>query len=191
MSTEVENVLAEASLSLLAGLECEFDGGPIGPDGHCSEECHAHCPFCGNALDCPHEIASWDDSFGYRGPEFPIPPESDDAICKQQSERVRELFGDLGPVWDAYLEHRDESTESAGSELLRAVTEILDLPIVTVEWEQTQSMASGFGARSFALDPDAVLPELILASARIQAVFDRFQPPAAIDDEQADQDVAR
>jgi hypothetical protein len=184
-------VLAEASLSLLAGLECEFDGGPIGPDGHCLEEWHAHCPFCGNALDCPHEIATWDDSFGYRGPEFPTPPESDDAISKQPEERVRRLLGDLGPVLDAYLEHLDDSAEGAGSDLLRALTGILDLPIVTVEWEQTQSMASGVGARSFALDPDVVLPQLILASARIQAVFDRFEPPAAIEGEQADQDVAR
>ena len=168
---------AEISLSLLAGLECDFDGGPIGPDGHCSVRWHAHCPFCGECLGCEHEVAKWDDSWGYRGPEFPAAPDSDAAVCTAPGEDVRALLGDLAAVWDVYLEHLDEY--SASTDLVAAVTKIRALPIVIVDWINEESMAGGLGETYFAANPAEVTAALESVAAQIQAVFDHFEPPAA------------
>jgi hypothetical protein len=167
---------AEVSLSLLAGLECEFDGGPIGRDGHCSVRWHAHCPFCGQCLGCKHEVGKWDDSFGYSGPEFPGPPTSDAAICAAPPEEVRALLGELAPLWDIYLGHVDFYL--APVDLAGDVATLLTLPVVAVDWLQDESPAGGVGETYFALNPAEVVATLESVAARIQAVFDRFDAPA-------------
>ncbi len=107
MSTE-DAQRADESLSVLAGRECDFDGGPIGGDGHCLVAYHAHCPFCGDWLDCPHEVALWDDSDGYRGPEFPSRPEFPVLAPAPSDESIRVMLAELAPLWDVYAEHPDD-----------------------------------------------------------------------------------
>jgi hypothetical protein len=166
---------ADASLLVLAGLECDFEGGLIGRDGHCSLPNHAHCPFCGEWLGCPHEVAVWDDSDGYRGPEFPTRPEFADSTPAPSDESIRAMLGDLAPLWEVYA---DKDSMLFGTELFETAADILSLPIVEVEWEQLDSRVSSAGATYFARNARDVVGALDGVSRRVQAVFERVRQPA-------------
>lgn len=165
---------AELALWALGGRECEWEGGPIGPNGKCGNDFCAHCPICFANAECVHEVYRWDDSFGYSGPEFPAPLEDDEPILQVPRTDIDTLFGNLAPLWDVYVEHVGEP--SLDLELLDQTISLLELPVIGVSWENSQSMCGSIGTVYFAEDAAAVFDALKSAIERVRAAFDQLRP---------------